>query len=111
MSAFFTVSFSPVLGTCTLIGKNGICARKPTQERERKFVGEILSIAGIPELTAQSGIDDVEAALRRFRREMPGVDRLRETAIRSEAIKHLQATDYRLRHSSLTLRFDEIACH
>ena len=63
-----------------------------TQEREKKFAGEILSIAGISELTAQSGIiDEVEAALRRLRREMPGVDRLRETAIRSEAIKHLQA--------------------
>ena len=62
-----------------------------TQDRRRKFAGEILSIAGIPELTAQSGIDEVEAALRRLRREMLGVDRMRETAIRSEAIKHLQA--------------------
>ena len=62
-----------------------------TQDKERKFAGEILSITGILELTAQSGIDEVEAALRRLRREMPGVDRLRETAIRSETIKHLQA--------------------
>ena len=72
-------------------GANDCTNTVTTQDRERKFAGEILSIAGIPELTAQSGIDEVEAALRRLRREMPGVDRLRETAIRSEAIKHLQA--------------------
>jgi putative DNA primase/helicase len=52
--------------------------------------GEILARAGIPELTAQSGIDEVEAALRRLRREMAGVDSLRETAVRSETVRHLQ---------------------
>jgi len=50
---------------------------------------EIISRAGVSELTDESGIDDVEAALRRLRREMTGVDRLRETAVRSETIKHL----------------------
>jgi len=53
--------------------------------------GEILSRAGISELTAESGIDEVEAALRRLRREMNGVDNLRETAVRNETIKHLAA--------------------
>ena len=51
--------------------------------------GEILSRAGIPELTAQSGIDAIETALRRLRREMTGTDYLREAAIRNETIKHL----------------------
>ena len=50
---------------------------------------EILDRAGIPGLTSESGIDEVEAALRRLRREMDGVDTLRETVVRSEATKHL----------------------
>ena len=50
---------------------------------------EILSRASIPELTAQSGIDVIEAALRRLRHETTDVDRLRETAVRSEVTKHL----------------------
>ena len=53
--------------------------------------GEILSRAGIAELTAESGIDEVEAALRKLRREMNGADNLRETAVRNETIKHLAA--------------------
>jgi len=59
-------------------------------ENNVKSACKILAIAGIPELMVQSGIDEVEAALRRLRRELSGVDRLRETAVRSEAIKHLQ---------------------
>ena len=52
---------------------------------------EILSLSGISELNDESGIDEVEAALRRLRREMTGVDRLRETAVRSETTKHLSS--------------------
>jgi hypothetical protein len=50
---------------------------------------EILHRAGIVELTDQSGIDDVEGALRRLRRELIGADALREAAVRNEATKHL----------------------
>ena len=50
---------------------------------------EILNRAGILELTDQSGIDDVEIALRRLRRELIGADALREASVRTEATKHL----------------------
>lgn len=50
---------------------------------------EILNRAGILGVTDQSGIDEIEAALRRLRCEMVGVDALREAAVRTEAIKHL----------------------
>jgi hypothetical protein len=53
--------------------------------------GEILARAGIKALTAESGVDVVEAALRQLRYEMTGVDRLRETMVRSEATKHLSS--------------------
>jgi hypothetical protein len=49
----------------------------------------IVDRAGIGELTDQSSIDEVESALRRLRREVSGVDTLREVAVRAEAIKHL----------------------
>jgi hypothetical protein len=50
---------------------------------------EILDRAGILGVTDQSGIDEIEAALRRLRCEMVGVDALREAAVRTEAIKYL----------------------
>jgi hypothetical protein len=50
---------------------------------------EILNRAGILGLTDQSGIDEVEIALRRLRRELIGADALREAAVRTEATKHL----------------------
>jgi putative DNA primase/helicase len=56
-----------------------------------KPTGEILARAGISKLTGQSSIDEVEASLRQLRKEMSGADRLREMAVRSEAIKHLQS--------------------
>ncbi|MBN1569194.1 MAG: DUF3854 domain-containing protein, partial [Acidobacteria bacterium] len=56
---------------------------------ESGAASEILKRAGILELTEQSAIDDVEASLRRLRREMIGVDALREASVRTEAIKHL----------------------
>jgi len=56
---------------------------------EAGSAGEILSRTGVFALNAQSDIDEVEAVLRRLRSEISGVDRLRETAIRSETIKHL----------------------
>jgi hypothetical protein len=52
---------------------------------------EILHRSGIVELTDQSGIDDVEGALRRLRRELIGADALREAAVRNEATKHLMS--------------------
>ena len=52
--------------------------------------GEILARTGILELTTQSNIDEVETALRCLRREMIGIDSIRETAVRSETVKHLQ---------------------
>jgi len=59
------------------------------QRAEPPPAGEILNHAGILELTAQSGIDEVEAALRRLRGELIGADNLREAAVRAEATKHL----------------------
>jgi len=56
-----------------------LTARCAPQEKEEKFSGEILSIAGILELTAESSIDDVKAALRQLRNESYGVDRLLES--------------------------------
>jgi hypothetical protein len=50
---------------------------------------EILTRAGILGLTDQSGIDAVEAALRRLRGELIGTDALREAVVRTEAIKYL----------------------
>lgn len=50
---------------------------------------EILQRAGILDLTDQSGIDDIEGALRRLRRELMGADALREASVRNEATKHL----------------------
>ena len=61
------------------------------QRSKTKLAREILTLAGIQQLTAESGIDAVEAALRRLRLELSGVDRLRESAVRSETIKHLQS--------------------
>lgn len=52
---------------------------------------EILDRAGIPLLTALSGIKEVEAALRYLRAEAAGADSLCEAALRAEAIKHLKA--------------------
>lgn len=50
---------------------------------------EILNRAGVLGLTDQSGIDDIEIALRRLRGEVIGADALREAAVRTEATKHL----------------------
>jgi hypothetical protein len=50
---------------------------------------EILTRAGISGLTDQSGIDEVEGAIRRLRCELTGADALREAAVRTEAIKYL----------------------
>ena len=72
-------------------GVNDVTSTAAINEKDGKFTGEILTLAGIQKLTAQSSIDEVEAALMRLRHEMSGVDHLRETAIRSEAIKHLQS--------------------
>ena len=51
---------------------------------------EILTHARVHALTVGCGIDEVEAALRRLRCEMTGVDSIRAAAIRNEAIRHLQ---------------------
>lgn len=56
---------------------------------EPSAASEILNRAGILALTDQSGIDDVETALRRLRHELVGADALREAAVRTEATKHL----------------------
>ena len=61
-----------------------------TSETRKKSAREIISRAGITELTDQSSIDEVEAALRRLYLEIIGVDRLREVAVRSETTKYLQ---------------------
>ena len=50
---------------------------------------EILNHAGILGLTDQSGIDEIETALRQLRPELVGADALREAAVRTEATKHL----------------------
>jgi putative DNA primase/helicase len=50
---------------------------------------DILNRAGVLALTDQSGIDEIEGALRRLRRELLGADALREAAVRTEATKHL----------------------
>jgi hypothetical protein len=59
------------------------------QRAEPGAASEILNRTGILGLTDQSGIDDVEGALRRLRRELIGADALREAAVRTETTKHL----------------------
>ncbi len=57
--------------------------------RQPDAASRLLERAGIGALTDQSTIDDVESALRQLRREVAGVDMLREAAVRADAVKHL----------------------
>jgi hypothetical protein len=71
-------------------GPEGMLALIENAKRaEPAAAGEILGRTGILALTEQSGIDEVEGALRRLRRELMGADALREAAVRAEATKHL----------------------
>ena len=61
-------------------------------DEQAKFgaINEILAHTGINALNAGCGIDEVEAALRRLRNEIAGVDSIRAAAIRNETIRRLQ---------------------
>jgi putative DNA primase/helicase len=67
----------------------GIRRVSSSEGADTESAGEILARAGIPSLTGESGIDEVEAAIRRLSREMAGADSIRGLAVRSAAVRHL----------------------